>query len=56
MKCFKSAGQLQRFISIHDPIANLFLIPRHELASKHHRELRETAMRMWNDVARLQAA
>ena len=44
MKCFKSSGQLQHFVSIHDPIANLFHIPRYEMASQHHRELRETAM------------
>ena len=56
MKRFKSAGHLQRFVSIHDPIANLFHIPRHDMASQHHRELRETAMRIWNDVARLQVA
>ncbi|RJG40444.1 IS6 family transposase [Mesorhizobium sp. DCY119] len=56
MKCFKSTGQLQRFVSIHDPIANLFHIPRHDMASQHHRELRETAMCIWNDVARLQVA
>lgn len=56
MKRFKSAGQLQRFVSMHDPIANLFHIPRHEMASQHHRELRAIAMRVWNDAARLQAA
>jgi putative transposase len=27
MMCFKSAGQLQRFVSIDDPIANLFTFP-----------------------------
>jgi putative transposase len=29
MKRFKSASQLQRFVSIHDLIANLFHFPRH---------------------------
>jgi putative transposase len=29
MKSFKSARHLQRFVSIHDPVANLFHIPRH---------------------------
>lgn len=29
MKRFKLAGQMQRFLSIHDPIANLFHLPRH---------------------------
>ncbi|MGO4622291.1 IS6 family transposase [Ensifer sp. 2YAB10] len=54
MKRFKSARQLQRFVSIHDPIANLFHIPRHDVPSDHHRELREAAMRMWREIARLQ--
>src|ERR1700677_910971 len=31
MKRFKSPRQLQRFVSIHDPIANLFQFPRHAL-------------------------
>jgi len=33
IKRFKSARQLQRFVSIHDPIANLFHFPRHALSS-----------------------
>jgi putative transposase len=33
MKRFKSARQLQRFASVHDPIANLFHFPRHALSS-----------------------
>ncbi|MET3758730.1 transposase-like protein [Rhizobium binae] len=31
MKRFKSARQLQRFVSIDDPIANLFHFPRNTL-------------------------
>ncbi len=38
MKRLKSARQLQRFLSTHDPIANLFHIPRHNIPSDHHRE------------------
>ncbi|WP_037071065.1 IS6 family transposase [Rhizobium favelukesii] len=56
MKRFKSARQLQRFVSIHDPIANLFQIPRHEIPSPHYRELRGAAMQMWSEIAHLQAA
>ena len=33
MKRFKSARQLQRFVSIHDPIANLFHFPRNNFSS-----------------------
>ncbi|WP_032980050.1 DDE-type integrase/transposase/recombinase, partial [Rhizobium leguminosarum] len=52
MKCFKSQRHLQRFVSIHDPIANLFQIPRHDISSGHHRELRTAAMSLWAKIAR----
>lgn len=54
MKRFKSAWHLQRFVSIHDPTTNLFQIPRHDVASTNYRALRGAAMKMWNDIARLQ--
>ena len=53
MKRFKSAGLVQHIVSIHDPIANLFHIPRHDISSSHHRELRADAMSMWAEIARL---
>ena len=56
MKHFKSARHLQRFVSIHDPIANLFHIPRHDIPSSHHRELRATAMEKWHQIACLRVA
>ena len=56
MKRFKSARQLQRFVSIHDPIANLFHVPRHDIPSAHHRQLRAAAMQAWRKIARLHAA
>lgn len=56
MKGFKSARHLQRFVSIHDPVANLFHIPRHDISSDHHRELRAEAMKRWNKIAHLQSA
>jgi len=56
MKGFKSARQLQRFVSIHDPVANLFHIQRHDIPSDHYREMRTAAMQVWNDIARLQTA
>jgi putative transposase len=56
MKGFKPARHLQRFVSTHDPVANLFHIPRHNIPSDHHRELRDAAMRMWNEIAHLQTA
>ena len=52
MKHFKSQRQLQRFVSIHDPIANLFYIPRHDITSSHHRDMRATAMNLSAQIAR----
>jgi putative transposase len=56
MKRFKSASQLQRFVSIHDPIANLFHFPRHALSASDHRDLRRAAMATWREIAHLAAA
>jgi putative transposase len=39
MKRFKSVRQLQRFVFIDDPIANLFNVHRHDIPSAHHREV-----------------
>lgn len=51
LKRFKSARQLQRFVSIHDPIANLFHFPRNNFSSAEHRDLRNTAMAVWSEIA-----
>lgn len=56
MKGFKSPRDLQRFVSIHDPIANLFHLPRHEMTSEDFRELRTAALDAWRDIAQLGAA
>jgi putative transposase len=53
MKRFKSGRQLQRFVSVHDTIANLFNVPRHDIPSAHHRELRTEAMQAWCQIARV---
>ena len=55
MKRFKSTRQLQRFVSIHDPVANLFHFPRHNLSSFDHRDLRCTAMATWSQISRVAA-
>jgi putative transposase len=54
MKRFKSTRHLQRFVSIHDPIANLFHLPRHSLSACEYWALRSEAMIVWNDVAGLE--
>lgn len=51
MKRFKSTRHLQRFVSIHDPIANLFHFPRHSLTAPEYRELRNEATAIWQDIA-----
>jgi putative transposase len=51
MKHFKSAGQVQRFLSIHDPIANLFHLPRHRLSASAYRAARAQAFAGWVEVA-----
>jgi putative transposase len=56
MKRFKSPRQLQRFVSIHDPIANLFQISRHDIPFHHYRELRGAAMQIVSEIAHLQVA
>lgn len=50
MKRFNSARHMQRFVSIHDPIANLFYFPRHYLTSADYRTLRSEAMVVWSEV------
>ena len=55
IKRFKSVRQIQCFVSIHDPIANLFHIPHHDILSTHDRELRAIAIN-WRQIARLHAA
>ena len=50
-KRFKSACQVQRFVSIHDPIANLFHFPRNRLTATEHRAARSQAFETWAESA-----
>jgi putative transposase len=47
MRRFKSAAQVQRFLSVHGPIHNLFRVGRYHLKAIHHRLLRERAFTDW---------
>jgi putative transposase len=49
MKRFKSAGQAQRFLSVHDQVANLFRRPTNTSAAA-HRVSRSRAFLVWNEV------
>ncbi|MXQ13752.1 IS6 family transposase [Microvirga makkahensis] len=50
MKRFKSARQVQRFLSIHDPISNLFHLRRHCLPAADCRRARTAAFQTWADI------
>ena len=50
MRRFKSAGQLQRFASVHGVVQNLFRVGRHLLRGAHHRLLRSPAFTEWDRV------
>jgi putative transposase len=55
MKCFKSAGQAQRFLSTHDQVANLFRRPANTNAVD-HRSVRAQAFRVWAEVTDVASA
>jgi putative transposase len=50
MKRFKSARHAQRFLSAHDQINNLFLLPRHQMPATDYRAERARAFEAWHDV------
>jgi putative transposase len=50
MKRFKSAGQAQRFHSVHDQVANLFRRPANTNAAD-HRMSRARAFRVWAEAS-----
>jgi putative transposase len=55
MKRFKSAGQAQRFLSVHDQVANLFRRRVHTNAAD-HRASRAQAFMTWSEVAGVAAS
>ena len=50
-KRFKDPAQAQRFLSIHDPIANLFHLRRDHRTAAEYREARIQAFQLWTEVA-----
>ena len=56
MRCFKSPGQAQRFLSAHGPINNLFRCGRHLMRAVHYRVFREQAFVTWCEVTGLPQA
>ena len=50
MRRFKSARHVQRFLSVHRPINNLFRNGRHLRKAAHYRLFRDKAFATWRDV------
>ena len=51
MRRFKSAGQAQRFLSVHAAVNNLSLQGRHLMAARNYRELRNHGFAEWDYVS-----
>ena len=50
MRRFKSAAHVERFVSVHGVVQNLFRVGRHLLRAAHHRVLRTRACVEWDVV------
>ena len=50
MRKFKSSGQAQRFLAVHDRIQNLFRLGRHLTRAVNFRILRDRAFAEWQQV------
>ena len=50
MRRYESARHFQRFLSVHDQVANLFMCCRYNRSSQKKRELRTQAFAAWNEV------
>ena len=57
MKRFKSARQAQRFLTVHDQVANLFHVPYPEsVPADRRRALRHRAFGIWREISNVTAA
>ena len=56
MKQFKSVSQVQRFLSAHDGISNLFHLRRHHVPAAQYRAARTEAFRVWAEMTGVAAA
>ena len=50
MRRFKSLRHVQRFLSVHSPINNLFRVGRHLMKAAHYRLFRDRVFMTWRDV------
>jgi putative transposase len=56
MQRFKSPGQAQQFLSVHEPVANLFHLQCHQQSAADYRLARDHAFSVWHDVATIDKA
>jgi putative transposase len=56
MKRFKSPGQVQRFLSAHDSINNLFHLRRDHVTATEYRAARTRAFELWAEISGVAAA
>src|SRR5712675_1195717 len=56
MKPFKSPRQVQRFLSAHDQISNLFHLRRDHVTAAEHRVARMQAFQVWAEISSVTAA
>ena len=47
---FKSAGQAQRFLSVHGVVGNLFRVGRQKVRAGHYRLLRNRSFEAWQEM------
>ena len=50
MRRFKSAGHMQRFLSVHGPINSVFRFGRHLMKARHYRIMRDRGFALWYEV------
>jgi putative transposase len=50
MRRFKSAGQAQRFLTVHGVVLNFFRFSRHRMGAKNYRWLRARAFKDWDSA------
>ena len=56
MRRFKSMRHVQRFLSAHGPINNLFRLCRHGLKARHYRTFRDRSFATWREVTYVTSA
>jgi putative transposase len=56
MRCFKSAGHAQRFLSAHGPILSHFRLRRHRLGAREYRQEMVHRWHIWREITAMEAA